>query len=77
MTSSVAFARLEPKVKRWIWKQGWTALRDVQERAIATILDKDADVIISAATAGGKTEAAFLPIVSEWLCGKLILAPIC
>ena len=65
MTSSVAFERLEPRVKRWIWKQGWTALRDVQERAIATILDKDGDVIIGAATAGGKTEAAFLPIVSE------------
>lgn len=64
MTSSTAFDRLEPRIQRWIWQQGWTTLRDVQERAIATILDGRGDVVISAATAGGKTEAAFLPVVS-------------
>jgi ATP-dependent helicase Lhr and Lhr-like helicase len=40
------------------------ALRDVQARAIPAILDGQSDVVISAATASGKTEAAFLPIVS-------------
>jgi ATP-dependent Lhr-like helicase len=64
VTTSTAFDRLEPRIQRWIWQQGWTTLRDVQERAIATILDGKGDVVISAATAGGKTEAAFLPIVS-------------
>jgi len=52
-------------VRRWIWNQGWSELRDVQELAIRTILQGDTDAIISAATAAGKTEAAFLPICSS------------
>ncbi|MBO0748725.1 MAG: DEAD/DEAH box helicase, partial [Acidimicrobiaceae bacterium] len=59
-----AFALLHPALRRWVWERGWTALRDVQARAIPPILDADADVVISAATASGKTEAAFLPILS-------------
>ena len=51
-------------MQRWIYDQGWTSLRDVQERSVAPILDRGRDVIISAATAAGKTEAAFLPILS-------------
>ena len=50
-----------------MWKQGWTSLKDIQENAIPIVLAKDSDVIISAATAGGKTEAAFLPIVTSIL----------
>ncbi|MDA1036594.1 MAG: DEAD/DEAH box helicase, partial [Chloroflexi bacterium] len=61
--ASSAFELLSPLVKRWVWNQGWTALRDVQEQAIAPIL-ANRDVVISSATASGKTEAAFLPIVS-------------
>ena len=62
--SSGAFEMLHPRVQRWIYDQGWTSLRDVQERSVAPILDRGRDVIISAATAAGKTEAAFLPILS-------------
>ena len=51
-------------MQRWIHDQGWTSLHDAQERAIGPILDGDSDVIIAAATAAGKTEAAFLPILS-------------
>lgn len=51
-------------MRRWIWDQRWSELRDVQELAIRTILDGDSDAIITAATAAGKTEAAFLPICS-------------
>lgn len=61
---SASFERLHDRVKKWVWDQGWTELRDIQERAITPILAADQDVIIAAATAGGKTEAAFLPIVS-------------
>ena len=63
MTSS-AFERFHPDVQKWIWKQGWRGLRDVQERAADPIFSSDRDVLISAATAAGKTEAAFLPIYS-------------
>lgn len=58
------FERLHPQVQRWIWQQGWRQLRDIQNRAIAPIFANQ-DVIIAAATASGKTEAAFLPIVSQ------------
>lgn len=61
---SSAFSRLHPKIQRWIWRTGWSELRDIQEQAIPAILANDQDLVISAATAGGKTEAAFLPILS-------------
>ena len=62
---STAFEALHEDVRRWIWQQGWTELRDAQEAAVEPILGGSADVIISAATARGKTEAAFLPICSR------------
>lgn len=60
-----SFDLLHERVRRWIWDQGWAELRDVQESAIRTILRSEDDVIITAATAAGKTEAAFLPICSS------------
>ena len=62
---SSAFERFHEGVQRWVWDQGWTALQPVQERAAEPILAGGRDVIISAPTAGGKTEAAFLPIASR------------
>lgn len=70
-TQSLGFEHLHPEVQRWIWKQNWTELRDAQELAIAPILAGEHDVIISAATASGKTEAAFLPICSRLLAGNI------
>ena len=64
---STGFHRLAEPVRRWIWRKGWRSLHDIQERAISTILDDDQDVIIAAPTAGGKTEAAFLPLISDVL----------
>jgi len=60
-----AFDMLASSVQRWIWKQGWTSLNEIQERSIPIILKADSDVIISAATAGGKTEAALFPILTS------------
>ena len=61
---STGFHRLAEPVRRWIWHKGWSSLRDIQERAISALLNDERDVIIAAATAGGKTEAAFLPLIS-------------
>ncbi|HEV7763534.1 MAG TPA: DEAD/DEAH box helicase [Thermoanaerobaculia bacterium] len=61
---SSSFEWLHERVRRWIWDQQWSELRDVQETAIRTILGTNGDAIITAATAAGKTEAAFLPICS-------------
>ena len=63
--ASATFDLLHEKVRRWIWRQGWTELRDIQERSIPVLLDGGSDLIIAAGTASGKTEAAFLPIVSR------------
>lgn len=59
-----AFDLLHPAIREWVWDQGWRTLRDIQVQAIAPILAGQTDVILSAATAGGKTEAAWLPIAS-------------
>jgi ATP-dependent helicase Lhr and Lhr-like helicase len=65
--ASSAFTQLHPKIQRWIWEQNWCELRDAQERAVGPILAGNRDLIIAAATASGKTEAAFLPICSVLL----------
>lgn len=64
---SASFGLLDERVRRWVWRQGWTALKDIQENAIPVVLAGNSDVIISASTAGGKTEAAFLPILTSLL----------
>lgn len=64
-SESSSFDLLATPVKRWIWERGWESLHDIQERSIPLLLNQDADVIIAAATAGGKTEAAFLPLISS------------
>lgn len=64
---SSQFFRLHRKVQRWIHRQGWPTLNDAQEQAIPLVLKGTEDVIVSAATASGKTEAAFLPICSALL----------
>ena len=63
--ASSAFERLHPKLQRWVYDRSWTSLHEAQERAIEPILTGECDVVIAAATAAGKTEAAFLPILSS------------
>ena len=61
---SSAYDSLDPRVRKWVYKQGWSTLRPLQESAIPAILARDQDVLISASTAAGKTEAFFLPACS-------------
>lgn len=60
-----SFDRLHVEIQRWIREQGWDELRDVQDKAIHAVLDTETDVLIAASTAAGKTEAAFLPILTQ------------
>jgi ATP-dependent Lhr-like helicase len=64
---SSAFHQLDERIQRFIWAEGWESLRDAQEAAIPLILKADRDVIVAAATAAGKTEAAFLPALTHLL----------
>ena len=66
-SDSAAFSQLDERIQRWIWQARWTELKDAQERAIPLILEGKRDVIIAAATASGKTEAAFFPILTRML----------
>jgi len=68
--ASRAFDLLAEPVRKWVYDQGWQTLRDAQEAAIPLLLEGTSDVIIAAATATGKTEAAFLPI-----CSRLVTSP--
>jgi len=65
MNEPSAFQRLNPIIQEELYRMKWTALRPIQVDAIHAVLGSDAHLIISANTAGGKTEAAFLPILSD------------
>jgi ATP-dependent Lhr-like helicase len=66
-TVSSSFFLLDERIRHFIWSERWEALREVQEAAIPPILRGDQDVIVAAATAAGKTEAAFLPALTRVL----------
>ena len=62
-----AFDRLHPALQHHVVNSlGWRDLRPVQNLAIDAYLN-GANLVILAPTAGGKTEAAFFPILSQML----------
>jgi len=61
------FDLLDSRIQKWIWSEGWTSLKDAQSQAIPALINAHQDVIIAAATASGKTEAAFFPILTHLL----------
>lgn len=56
---------LNEKIQKVLHEKGWTEFRPIQDEAIIHMVDSPSDMIISAPTASGKTEAAFLPIISK------------
>ena len=64
MSDSV-FALLHPGVQKAIWAMKWEEFRPIQIQSIRQILEQSAHLIITAQTASGKTEAAFIPIISK------------
>ena len=59
------FKLLKPKIGKAIYDLKWERFRFIQDRSIEVIVKSKRNIIISAPTAGGKTEAAFLPAISE------------
>ena len=60
------FDRYAPFVQDFIYEHGWESLRGVQVAAADAIFNTDDNVLLTASTASGKTEAAFFPILTEF-----------
>jgi len=58
------FYRLAPFIQEYIYEHGWTELRAVQVEACRAIFGTHGHLLLATGTASGKTEAAFLPVLT-------------
>ena len=61
----MSFELLSEPIRKYIRDKRWESLRPIQVAAIAKILATNENYILASRTASGKTEAAFLPILSK------------
>ena len=59
-----AFERYAPFIQEYIYRSGWKTLRGIQNAAADAIFNTDDNVLLTASTASGKTEAAFFPMLT-------------
>ena len=59
------FSRLAPFIQDFIYQNNWEELRGIQVAACEAVFDSDDNLLLSSGTASGKTEAAFLPVLTE------------
>jgi len=60
-----AYDMLSEPIRKYIRDKKWESLRPIQEAAIQKIMTTDIHYVLISRTASGKTEAAFLPILSK------------
>ena len=76
------YERYAPFIRDYIYRSGWQSLRAVQNAAGDAIFGTDENVLLTASTASGKTEAAFFPILTllaespSATVGVLYIAPL-
>lgn len=58
------FDRYAPFIQDFIYRNNWLSLRAIQAAAGDAIFNTDENVLLTASTASGKTEAAFFPILT-------------
>ena len=58
------FDRYAPFIQDYIYDHDWQSRRAVQVAAADAIFNTDQNVLLTASTASGKTEAAFFPILT-------------
>ncbi|MCD7760659.1 MAG: DEAD/DEAH box helicase [Clostridiales bacterium] len=58
------FDRYAPFIQDYIYQNGWENLRAVQAAAADVIFNTEDNLLLTASTASGKTEAAFFPILT-------------
>ncbi len=61
----MSFDLLSEPIRKFIRDKGWEQLRPIQTAAISRILSSKDNYILASRTASGKTEAAFLPILTK------------
>ena len=61
------FSRFPPFIREYIYSRGWDSLREAQIFAARVLFETDNNLLLTGATASGKTEAAFFPILTD-LC---------
>ncbi len=61
----MSFDLLSEPIRKYIRDKRWEQLRPIQIAAINKIISTDSNYILASRTASGKTEAAFLPILSK------------
>lgn len=61
----MSYDLLSEPIRRYVRDKRWDALRPIQAAAITRILSTEDNYILASRTASGKTEAAFLPILSK------------
>ena len=60
-----AFEQLAPFIQDYIYRHKWQELHEVQVAACDVIFHTDHNLLLATPTASGKTEAAFLPAITE------------
>ena len=76
------FERYASFIQDYIYRSGWQSLRAVQNAAGDAIFNTEENVLLTASTASGKTEAAFFPILTlldenpSKTVGVLYIAPL-
>lgn len=58
------FSRLAPFIQEYIYTNNWQEIRPIQVEACEVIFNTNAHLLLAAGTASGKTEAAFLPVLT-------------
>ena len=61
----MSYNLLSEPIRKYIRDKRWESLRSIQAAAISKIILSDNNYILASRTASGKTEAAFLPILSK------------
>lgn len=59
------YEMLSEPIRKYIREKRWESFRPIQEAAIQRIISTDNNYVLISRTASGKTEAAFLPILSK------------
>ena len=59
------FESLAPFIQEYIYRNGWTEIRPIQVAACDLVFNTKSNILLASGTASGKTEAAFLPVLTD------------